>query len=540
MNSLLSRPKASDINAGLLVALIGIPQCLAYAMLSGLPPMYGLVTAAVPGLLAALLGRSAAVTVGPTNTTGLIILASLAPWAANSSELLTATATLACLAGIMRLLIVLLRAERIFDFVPEAVMVGFATGAAFIIALMQIDELFGTPFAGVRNVINELNLLLHFDLTTFSLASFTLGIIALLSVILGKKFFPKVPIPLAVLILSIVIVQFNLLPLAQHWVTLGQSTAVSEGWPVINHHLPSWDMIRALIIPSFAVAFIGSLELIVTLKYRAESHLLAPELRSQGIANIAGSLTGAFPASTSLTRSVLLDIGGAKSQWAPLIAALAMFPIILFGAPAIRSIPQPVIAGLLIATALSMIKPAAIRQMLRVNHQTRTLFLVTVFSTLILDFHEAILLGAALGIVLFLFQASQTSIRTYRLDAQQRLQPATEIRQETSLFVQVSGSLYFAAARQLPGRLDQLLTPKLRYLILDLSHTHHCRVAAVQALLQFTEQCSLRDIRIEITGVNDELQAMTQKMGVRLPCTSTKVIMIWPGEAVSSSQHPVQ
>ena len=128
----IPRPSSQDLNAGLVVALVGIPQCLAYAMLSGLPPMYGLVTAAIPGLVAAVLGRSAHVTVGPTNTTALVILTSLSHWAQQPELLLTAMATLSALAGLSRLAIVAFKAERIFDFVPEAVMLGFATGACLL------------------------------------------------------------------------------------------------------------------------------------------------------------------------------------------------------------------------------------------------------------------------------------------------------------------------------------------------------------------------------------------------------------------------
>ena len=240
----LTLPKAGDINAGLLVALVGIPQCLAYAMLSGLPPMYGLVTAAIPGMIAALFGRSSGVTVGPTNTTGLVILTSLSPWANQPELLLTAMATLAFLAGVSRLCIVLFRAERIFDFVPEAVMVGFATGAAVIIALMQLDELLGAPFAQVRNVVDELRLLFTFNWSTFRTSSLALGVCALLSVILGKKYLPKWPIPLAVLIMSVGVVWFNIANLGDVWVTLGDSTQVSDGWPMINSQLPTWRMVH--------------------------------------------------------------------------------------------------------------------------------------------------------------------------------------------------------------------------------------------------------------------------------------------------------
>ncbi|GGX39849.1 SulP family inorganic anion transporter [Saccharospirillum salsuginis] len=512
----LSLPKAGDLNAGILVALVGIPQCLAYAMLSGLPPMYGLVTAAVPGMVAALVGRSAHVTVGPTNTTGLIILASLAPWADQPDRLLTAMVTLTVLAGLSRLLIVALKAERVFDFVPEAVMLGFATGAAVIIALMQLDEFLGAPFDGVRTVVDEAWRLIQLSPRDLDWASSALAAVALLSVVLGRRYLPRWPIPLLVLVASLALVWFTPFAFIDNWITLEESTVITDGWPRLAGELPNWAMIQALIVPGFAVAFIGSLELIVTLRNRQEQRWLRAELGSQGVANLAGSLVGAFPASTSLTRSVLLDIGGACTRWAPFIAGLILLPIIFYGADLIRAIPQAVIAGLLVATALSMLKPAQIRSVLKANPQTRTLFIVTVVSTLVLSFHEAILLGAALGVVIFLLQASVPQLHRFSVDREGWLH--TKPSDETHHYaIQVSGSLYFAAARQLPERLEPMIPDDTERLTLDLSHAHQPRIAAIQALLRFLEVCEHRGIRVDICGYPANLKQIADTMGIRLP-----------------------
>lgn len=517
-----SLPSAGDINAGLLVALVGIPQCLAYAMLSGLPPMYGLVTAIVPGMIAAIAGRSAHVTVGPTNTTGLIILTSLTPWAAQPELLLTAMVTLSVLAGLSRLMIVALRAERMFDFVPEAVLLGFSTGAAIIIALMQLDEFLGTPFTGVRTVVDEVLRLTQLDVSAIEPAALGLAAVALLSVILGRRYLPRWPVPLAALLASIALVWFAPWGFVGQWITLEQSTVINDGWPQLASQLPDWAMIQALIVPGFAVAFIGSLELIVTLRNRHEQRYLRAELGSQGVANLAGSLVGAFPASTSLTRSVLLDIGGATSRWAPFIAAAVLLPILLFGADLIRAIPQAVIAGLLVATALSMLKPEQIASVWRANRQTRSLFVVTVTSTLVLAFHEAILLGAGLGLVIFLLQASLPQLRRYAIDDDGWLINA-EHSANGHYAIQISGSLYFAAARQLPERLEPLIPDDAQQLTLDLSHAHQPRIAATQALLSFCELCQHRGISVDICGYPAELKRVADTLGVRLPWCEFKI-----------------
>jgi len=514
------------------VALVGIPQCLAYAMLSGLPPMYGLVTAAIPGLVAAVLGRSAHVTVGPTNTTALVILTSLSHWAQQPELLLTAMATLSALAGLSRLAIVAFKAERIFDFVPEAVMLGFATGAALIIALMQVDEFLGTPFAGVRNVVDEGVRLVRLSPSAIRPASVALGLVALLSVVLGRRYLPRWPVPLGVLLLSIVLVWLNVGGLGTAWITLGSSTVISDHWPSLAAHLPTWAMVQTLVVPGFAVAFIGSLELIVTLRNRREQQYLSPELRSQGIANLVGSVVGAFPASTSLTRSVLLDVGGAQTRWAPFVAGAVLLPIIFFGASMIRAIPQPVIAGLLIATAFSMLKPQAIRSMLGAGRETRGLFLITTGATLLLSFHEAILLGAGLGTALFLVQASQPRLRYLPVSRDGWL--GGERRDDTEHYVvQISGNLYFAAARQLPERLEAALPTGTQRLTLDLQHAHQSRVTAIQSLQRFVESARAKGIEVDICGQSDSLKRLATVLGVSLPWSAAIVRgqLIEPGKA---------
>ena len=141
-----------DLQAGLTVALVGLPQCLAYALLSGLPPAYGLSTAVVAGLVAAVVGRSAQVVTGPTNTTGLLILAALTPFLGANGLLaqggLPALATLTLLVGAIRLAAAALGGAQLVRFLPESVLVGFTAGAGILIVAMQLDEALG--LSGVR------------------------------------------------------------------------------------------------------------------------------------------------------------------------------------------------------------------------------------------------------------------------------------------------------------------------------------------------------------------------------------------------------
>ena len=138
-----------DLPAGLTVALVALPQAIAYAMLAGLPPIYGLSTAAVTGFLAGALGRSSQVATGPTTTTGLLVLGALTPYLGQNglirSEHLSVVATLALMAGVIRLIVAFGGGAHLVRFLPESVLVGFTAGAAALIGGMQLDEALGLP-----------------------------------------------------------------------------------------------------------------------------------------------------------------------------------------------------------------------------------------------------------------------------------------------------------------------------------------------------------------------------------------------------------
>ncbi|MFC3852917.1 SulP family inorganic anion transporter [Salinispirillum marinum] len=517
---------SQDVSAGLLVALVGLPQCLAYAMLSGLPPMYGLSTAIVAGALAALLGKSAHINVGPTNTTGLIVLASLAPFAGSLDTLLPAMAVLTILAGAWRLVIVLGRAERIFNFIPEAVMLGFATGAALLIAWMQVDDLLGLPVQGARTALAQGEALIGLTWLDVDTVGISLGVLALMAVLVGKRYLPRWPMALIALLIASAIA-ITLPPAWQENIMfLGNTADIQDGWPQGAWPSLDPDLWWQLLTPALAIAMIGSLELIVTLRANREMHFLNTELRAQGWANIVAAFASSFPASASLTRSALLKLGRAQTRFAPFITALLLLPVLLLGAQWIQQIPVAVIAGLLVATAWSMLDQPSISALWRGNRQTRSLFLVTLLATLTIPFHYAILLGVGLSIALFLHQTSQAELRWFTCQDGQLFPrpsaynplvdtPASDDHPDC-LYVQVSGSLYFAAAKALPDQISAGLTPQCRRLYIDVHHAHQLRYSALLALKEVVDYATEHGIEVFINGTS-RLKTMAQRFNVPLP-----------------------
>ena len=192
-----------DLPAGLTVALVALPQAIAYAMLAGVPPVYGLSTAVVTGFLAAVLGKSRQVATGPTTTTGLLILGAIRPYLGENGlirpEHLSVLATLALLAGVIRLVVAFGGGAHLVRFLPESVLVGFTAGAGTLIGGMQLDEALGLPptrTTGLRSQADAiLDLLRDGQHPEMMAVVFALGTI--LTVVVGRRVLPRLPVALA-------------------------------------------------------------------------------------------------------------------------------------------------------------------------------------------------------------------------------------------------------------------------------------------------------------------------------------------------------
>ncbi|MEM7675646.1 MAG: SulP family inorganic anion transporter, partial [Myxococcota bacterium] len=320
------RPPAvwsTDILAGLTVTLVGLPQCLAYALMSGLPPAYGLSTAAVAGFVAAILGASPHVVTGPTNTTGLLILAALTPFLGASGLIdeagLPALATLTLMAGLIRLAVALFGGARLLQFLPDAVLAGFTAGAGVLIGIMQLDEAFGIgPFRGGGLWSQITGFQTRFAAGEgLSPPAVLMTFVTVATVALGRRLLPRWPVALLMIMLSATVTRFFDTGLQ----LVRDRASVPSGWP--PGALPSLDpeLWTQFMLPAVAIAFLGTLELTICTRTGGARPDMRKEILAQGWANIAGAFASAFPASASLTRSALLKLGGARTRMAATAAA---------------------------------------------------------------------------------------------------------------------------------------------------------------------------------------------------------------------------
>jgi SulP family sulfate permease len=506
---------AADLQAGLTVALVGLPQCLAYALLSGLPPAYGLSTAAAAGLVAALVGRSAQVVTGPTNTTGLLILAALAPSLGANGLLapsgLPVLATLTLLVGVIRLLAALLGGAELVRFLPESVLVGFTAGAGVLIAGMQLDEALGLGGVHASGLLSELGGVAR-GLAGIAWPALGLSAATTAVVLLGRKLSPRFPVALAwVALCAAAAAAFRLgqsvgLPL------VGERAAIPSGWPPAAWPALHPSLVQQLLVPASAIVLLGTLELAVSARAGGARPDMRREIAAQGWANLVGAFAACFPASASLTRSALLRLGGARTRLAAAAAALFTLPILLAAGRFVGAIPEACLAGVLFATAWRMIDRHAMARLWRASAETRLLLVLTLVATLVLPLEWAVLLGSGTGLVIHLARTSAPRLRLLRpLDG--RLAPVAGGDSPEAVVLEVSGNLHYAAVPPFVTEAERLLPPSARLVVLDLEHAHEIRFSALRAFEQLAEQIERAGGTLWLAGASVETQSLVARSG---------------------------
>jgi SulP family sulfate permease len=504
-----------DLQAGLTVALVGLPQCLAYAMMSGLPPAYGLSTAAVAGFVAALAGRSAQVVTGPTNTTGLLILSALIPYLGSGGLIeprgLPALATLTLMAGVIRLGAALFGGARLMRFLPESVLVGFTAGAGILIGVMQLDEALGLTGPRASGLVSEI-LAVANALPELRLPALLVTVAMVVVVSLGRRFFPRLPTALLAVLAAAAAAAVLGLDQTSGLPLVRDRAQVPTGWPPGAWPDLSPSLLQQFLVPASAIVLLGTLELSVSARAGGVKPDLRREILAQGWSNVAAAFAAGFPASASLTRSALLRLGGARTRVAAAAGALFTAPILLFGGRFLGEIPQACLAGVLIAVAWRMIDRTAIRRLWLASAETRLLLVITLVATLVLPLEWAILLGSGTGLVIHLANTSAPRLRLLRAEGD-RLVPVAEGDSPGAVVLEVSGDLHYAAVPPFVAEAERLIPASARLVVLDLSHAHEIRYTALRAFERLAEEAARSGGTLVLSGVDDSVQALIARSG---------------------------
>lgn len=508
----------ADLLAGLTNAVMVVPQCIAYALIAGLPPIYGFYSAIVVATIGSLMGSSEHLVCGPTNSIAILIASAVMSSSTTMVKMDPANAALllGLMVGLIQLTFGLLKMGNLSQFVSRSVVVGFTAGAGLLIALNQLDPFLGLQLPGSDHMLSQLWLTLE-HLGQTNLYSLGLGVASLLIMFAGLKWLPRWFAPLlAVTVSAAVVYAFNL---GAKGVALVGDIPATLPW----FTSPKFDLraIADLSDDALAIAILGCIETLsiaksigMTSGQRVESN---QNFIGIGLANIAAAFFQSMPGSGSFVRSSLNFQVGGRTRLAGISSGLWVAGILLVCAPLVRYIPTASLAGLLIVLGLNMFQWHHIRVAFRATRSDATVLILTFASAVLLNLRMAIYVGVISSLVLFLRKASAPHLVEYDIEGDTMREirdPSARSNPQISI-IHVEGELFFGAAELFEDEVRRLAHDKnIRVVILRMKNARHLDATAVMALEALLKFLRADNRLLLVSGATDEVMSVLGRSGL--------------------------
>lgn len=510
---------AADLIAGLTGAVIVLPQGIAYALIAGLPPEYGLYTAIITPVVAGLFGSSLHLISGPTAAISIVVLSVVSSVVEpGTSAFIPAVLTLTLLAGLIQFGLGLARLGVLVNFISHTVVIGFTAGAAFLIATSQIKYAMGVSIpSGASFLDSWVALISQVGLT--NPYALTTALVTVFAALFVKYINSKLPVMLIGMVTGSLVC----------WLIDGAQNGVALVG-ALSGHLPEFSMpdlstgtISALLPGATAVAILGLVEAVSIARavaIRSGQRIDGnQEFIGQGLSNIVGSFFSCYAGSGSFTRTGANYDSGAQTPMAGISAALILIMILLLAPEITALLPLPAMAGAILLIAWGLIDSHHIKQILRSNKQETAVLLVTFAATLIVELEFAIYLGVLLSLILYLRRTSQPRIMEV---APKSFEFGTDLRSVSRFnldtcpqlkILRIDGSIFFGAVDHIQTSLQQLSTDATdgsRVLILC-SGINFIDVSGAEMLIQESFRLNKEGARLSFCAlkntVKDELSS---------------------------------
>lgn len=411
-----------DVVAGLTVGIMLIPQGMAYALLAGLPPVYGLYAALVPQVVYAFLGTSRQLAVGPVAMDSLLVATIVSAIATNPDDYIGLAVVLAMMMGALQLLFGFFKFGFLVNFLSKPVISAFTFAAALIIGLNQIKHLLGISFDksiivdGAEqkvstSTLHDLGSQIYLHVGETNLVALSIGLIGIIVIKLIKKFTPKIPAALVVVIFGIIIVYLFRLD------SLGVKIVkeIPQGLPHIGLPHVNLETFRTLIPAAFTLALIAFMEAISVAKAIEEKHddyKVEPnqELIALGASNFIGSFFSSYPVTGGFSRSAVNDQAGAKTGVAAIVSAILILLTLLFLTEYFYYLPNALLGSIIMVAVFGLIDVKVPKQLWKADKVEFSIYLVTFLSTLFIGIQQGIGIGVLLSLVMVIYNVSYPHI----------------------------------------------------------------------------------------------------------------------------------
>lgn len=510
-----------DLSAGLTVGVMLIPQGMAYALIAGLPPIYGLYASLVPLAVYALLGTSRQLSVAPVAMVSLLTAAGVAPLAGGDIELYIALALgLALFVGVIQLALGVARFGFLTNFLSHPILAGFTSAAALIIGLSQLKHLLGVDI-GRSHYVHEIVWSAIQRVGSIHPLTFLIGVASILLLVGLRRWNRAFPGALIVVALTTAGVWiFGL-----HEAGVRIVSEVPRGLPLPA--IPDIGLadLKALTPTALAIALVGFMESIAVAKVYASKNRYEvdanQELIGLGAANVVGAFFQAYPTTGGFSRTAVNSQAGARTQLAGVFSAAIIGLTLLFLTPLFYYLPNAVLAAIVMVAVFGLIDWKEARYLWKVDRRDFGLMMLTFFATLGLGIEQGILVGVVASLIVVIHQTSRphsalegrlAGTTTYRNVARH---PSAVTRGDVAVF-RMDASLFFANVAYFKEALREITqsSPEPRAVVIDSFPINRIDSSAAHALSEVIDDFAVRDIELYVAGMKGPVRDILEKAGV--------------------------
>lgn len=499
---------AKDLVAGIIVAIIALPLSIALAIASGVNPEQRLYTGVIAGFFISFLGGSRVQIGGPTAAFVVIIYGIVSQY--GMSGLATAT----FLAGLMMIVMGLLKFGNLISFIPKTITVGFTLGIAIGILVGQLKDFLGLSMGAVPAEFTDKLVAYAQHLNTIHLPTLLIGLLALSIQIFWPRVSQKIPSSLVAIFVTTAIVQLAHLSVP----TIGDLYTIKAGLPTFSMPNISLSLVRQLLSPAFTIAILASIESLLSCVVSdgmiGSRHRSNAELVGQGVGNMMSALFGGIPATGAIARTAANVKNGGRTPIAGMTHALILLLILLFLMPYASLIPMSCLAAILIMVAYNMSGWRTFVYMLRTAPKSDIVVLVTtLLLTVFFDLVVAIEFGMVLAAFLFLKRMSDIAeVRQWVDEADNENTDALDLKvvPKNTVVYEVFGSLFFGTTNDF---LDISYEEGKNALILRMRNVPAMDISGLDALEEIRETCQQRGMTLILSHVNPQPFRVMKKAG---------------------------
>jgi SulP family sulfate permease len=512
-----------DVIAGITVGIVLIPQGIAYALIAGLPPIYGLYCALVPQVMYAIFGSSRQVAIGPVAMDSLIVATGVSTLAlAGSESYISIAILLALMVGAIQFIMGVFSLGFIVNFLSKPVITGFTSAVALIIGLNQFRNLFGVDLVQsdqIQIILEDIWL----QINNFNFHTTGIGLFSALLIILFRRTNKKIPNALIVVVLGILIMKF----FDKSLTDVAIVKDIPSGLPKFG--IPDFDLelLRELLPIALTLVMVGYLETISigkSLEAKQDEYRIRPnqELIALGISNMVGSLFKAYPSASSFSRSAINQESGAKTGMAALISVVMVVITLLFLMPLFYHLPKTVLAAIIIVAVFGLINFKEARFLWRANKLDFWLMLVTFLATLLLGIEIGIITGVGLSLIILIFRTSRPYVAVLGKVPNSNFYKNKERFEEVLidddiLVLRFDAQLFYANASYFRDQLEQMMDKKgntLKLIVLDAESINRVDSTGIEMLKERIRFCQKKGILFYFAGVKGPVRDDLFRSGV--------------------------